>query len=335
MTGSRRQNTKALVIFPGALGDFICFLPALGRLSMLWDVHLLARLEFSELLPPWITVGSIERHEVGLLFVESGDPSAALREFLRPYGAIYSWMGNSDANCQRNLRAASNGEIGCFPFRPATARMHISDYYLSCVGENGAARTLLFPAPEAVLWAEDYWSRHGLLGRDVLGIAPGSGAKEKNWPVDGFKQVIEWWQRERGRAIVFTGPVEEESGLAGCFGAEVLHARGGQLGRVAALLARCSMYVGNDSGLTHLAAALGTGTLALFGPTDPLEWRPRGTNVSLLSLSVPCSPCVPASMKLCRHRICLRELPPAEVIGSIVKMSCSRAAHTPFHLDNI
>jgi ADP-heptose:LPS heptosyltransferase len=205
--------------------------------------------------------------------------------------------------------------------------VHISDYYLSCVGETCARRTssLLFPTPEAVIWAEDYWSRLGLHGKDILGVAPGSGAKEKNWPVEGFKKIIEWWQRERGRVIVFTGPVEGESGLAERFGAEALQVRGGQLGRLAALMARCSLYVGNDSGVTHLAAALGVETLAIFGPTNPIEWRPRGRKVSLLSLRVACSPCDPGSMKLCRHRICLNDLSPEEVIRSIRKMSCFRA----------
>ncbi|MGH7835827.1 MAG: glycosyltransferase family 9 protein, partial [Candidatus Binatia bacterium] len=233
MACSRRPNATTLVIFPGALGDFVCLLPALGRLSMLGRIHLLAKSEFRELLPPWITVESIERREIGLAFVETPDPDPALREFLSPYGAIYSWMGGSDANYQRNLRAAaSRAEVRWFPFRPVTTRVHISDYYLSCVGETVGRRTpsLLFPTPEAVVWAEDYWSRRGLHGKDVLGVAPGSGAKEKNWPVEGFKKIIEWWQRERGRVIVFTGPVEEENGLAGRFGADALQAHGGQLG---------------------------------------------------------------------------------------------------------
>jgi ADP-heptose:LPS heptosyltransferase len=336
MPCSGQPNAKALVIFPGALGDFICFLPALGRLSMARQIHLLAKSEFRELLPSWITVESIERHEVALAFVESEDPDPALREFLGGYEAIYSWMGSSDANYQRNLRAASRAEVRCFPFRPITTRVHISDYYLSCVGETFGRRapSLLFPTPEAVFWADDYWSRRGLNGKDVLGVAPGSGAKQKNWPVEGFKKIIEWWQRERGQAIVFTGPAEEQSGLAERFdGAEVL-APSGQLGRVAALLARCSLYVGNDSGVTHLAAALGVETLAIFGPTNPIEWQPRGKNVSLLSLRVACSPCDPGSMKLCRHRMCLNDLSPEEVISSL-KMSRSRGTRSRVHLDNI
>jgi ADP-heptose:LPS heptosyltransferase len=337
MACSGQPNAKALVIFPGALGDFVCFLPALDRLSLLGQVHLLAKSEFRELLPPWIAVESIERHEIGLAFVESAVPDPALRTFLDSYSSIYSWMGGSDANYQRNLRAASRAEVRCFPFRPKTTGVHISDYYLSCVGQNVESQTpsSLFPTPEAVLWAEDYWSRRGLHGKDVLGIAPGSGAREKNWPLESFKKIIEWWQQERGRVIVFTGPVEEENGLAGRFGGGVLEVRGGQLGRVAALLARCSLYVGNDSGVTHLAAALGVGTLAIFGPTNPVEWRPRGRNVSLLSLRAPCSPCDRASMKLCRHRMCLNDLLAEVVTSSIQKMSRSRGTHGRVHLDNI
>ncbi|MGH7832247.1 MAG: glycosyltransferase family 9 protein [Candidatus Binatia bacterium] len=79
------------------------------------------------------------------------------------------------------------------------------------------------------------------------------------------------------------------------------------------------MYIGNDSGMTHLAAALGVETLAIFGPTNPVEWRPRGRNVNVLSLGAACSPCDPGSMKLCRHRMCLNDLSPEKVISSIRK----------------
>jgi ADP-heptose:LPS heptosyltransferase len=269
--------------------------------------------------------------------VENAEPDPALRKFLSSYTSIYSWMGSSDANVRRNLRAASGAGVKCFPFRPITPRAHISEYYLSCIGETFANQSpgLLCPAADAVLWAEDYWDRYGLRGKDVLGVAPGSGAKEKNWPVEGFKKIIEWWQRERGPAIVFTGPVEEENGLAESFGGEALQARSGPLGRLAGLLARCFLYVGNDSGITHLAAALGVETLAIFGPTNPIEWRPRGRKVSLLSLRAACSPCDPVSMKLCRHRMCLNELSTEEVMAAIGKLSCFRATETPFHLDNI
>jgi ADP-heptose:LPS heptosyltransferase len=337
MACSGQAKAKTLAIFPGALGDFICFLPALGRLSTFGPIHLLAKPEFRELLPSWITVEWIERREMALAFVESADPDPALREFLKPFGAIYSWMGGADANYRRNLRAASTAAVSCFPFRPKTTRVHISDYYLSCVGETraGGVPSLLFPAPEAVVWAQEYWSRRGLDGQEVLGVAPGSGAKEKNWPVERFKKVIEWWRRERGEAIVFTGPVEEDSGLAGRFRQELPHLRGAQLGRLAALLARCSLYTGNDSGLTHLAAALGVRTLAIFGPTNPVEWRPRGANVNVLSLNAACSPCDPGAMKVCPHRMCLNDLSPQEVITSLQKMSRSRGAGSRVDLDNI
>jgi len=55
------------------------------------------------------------------------------------------------------------------------------------------------------------------------------------------------------------------------------------------VLARCDVYVGNDSGISHLAGAVGAPTLALFGPSDPLQWAPRGARVTVLRAGVTCA----------------------------------------------
>jgi len=101
---------------------------------------------------------------------------------------------------------------------------------------------------------------------------------------------------------------------------EELHfisARNLNLAQVAALLCRADLYLGNDSGITHLAAAVGAPTVALFGPSDPRRWAPRGPTVRLLSLDVACSPCDLDVMKSCPHRKCLTEFLPEKVIGAL------------------
>jgi ADP-heptose:LPS heptosyltransferase len=81
-----------------------------------------------------------------------------------------------------------------------------------------------------------------------------------------------------------------------------------ELAQTAALLARCDLFIGNDSGITHLAAALGVETLAIFGPSDPAQWRPKGRRAAVLSLNVECSPCDRSVMRSCPHRKCLNTL---------------------------
>jgi ADP-heptose:LPS heptosyltransferase len=78
--------------------------------------------------------------------------------------------------------------------------------------------------------------------------------------------------------------------------------------QVAALLSRCGAYVGNDSGVTHLAALSGVPTVAVFGPTDPAVWGPVGPNVRIIQAVPQCGPCTRASMNRCSRRICFETL---------------------------
>jgi ADP-heptose:LPS heptosyltransferase len=109
-----------------------------------------------------------------------------------------------------------------------------------------------------------------------LAIQPGSGSHRKNWPLDRFFDAA-------GRIgagqpwLLVLGPAEED--VAAPPGARL--ARGLPLRTLGAVLARAGLFLGNDSGVTHLAAACGTKTLALYGPTDPEQWAPVGPVVPL------------------------------------------------------
>ena len=94
-------------------------------------------------------------------------------------------------------------------------------------------------------------------------------------------------------------------------------ARGLSLAELAAIIARSELSLGNDSGVTHMAAALGIPTVALFGPSDVQTWRPQGKRVRILTHEIECAPCSVAAMKSCGHRSCLRALKPAEVIEQL------------------
>jgi ADP-heptose:LPS heptosyltransferase len=77
---------------------------------------------------------------------------------------------------------------------------------------------------------------------------------------------------------------------------------------LAALLKRGKCFAGNDSGITHLSAAVGTPTVALFGPTDPGVWGPRGGNVHIITETVDCSPCNQETLKACARQRCLENI---------------------------
>jgi ADP-heptose:LPS heptosyltransferase len=109
-----------------------------------------------------------------------------------------------------------------------------------------------------------------------LAIHPGSGSPGKNWPPENFAGVADW-AAARANILLLSGPAERGAEeirkamkKAAPFVADNL-----PLTRLAGVLNWSRAYLGNDSGITHLAASLGVPTVALFGPTDPAVWGPR------------------------------------------------------------
>jgi heptosyltransferase-3 len=122
----------------------------------------------------------------------------------------------------------------------------------------------------------------------LLVLAPGSGSPAKNWPLPRYYELARALTWEAGLKVVWlAGPAEKPllpylQGLAAAQGQVVWVQE--PLERVARLLARTHVYLGGDSGMTHLAAAAGARrVVALFGPTDPRVWAPWGEQVSVLT----------------------------------------------------
>jgi ADP-heptose:LPS heptosyltransferase len=113
----------------------------------------------------------------------------------------------------------------------------------------------------------------------VLAVHPGAGARAKRWDVAGFVQVARWWRGGGGAVVALAGPAE--SGEVSVLGAPEV--RDWPLADVAAVLARTALFLGNDSGVAHLAAAVGATGVVLYGPTDPRRWRPLPGRLVALS----------------------------------------------------
>jgi ADP-heptose:LPS heptosyltransferase len=310
---------RVLILFPGALGDFICLLPVLESLARRKLVDVLARTEFSDVAPPFVNVRSLERSEIQSLFVPGRGTDEKVRDFFASYECTYSWMGNGDPVFKRELQAATGGKVRMFRFRPEALLIHQVDHYLSCLqGVSAMGVPHVLQRPDASQWAEIYWADYSLNSQPVLAMAPGSGAREKNWPVNSYETIARWWrERVGGKVITILGPVEEERGGYDDLCCKTLVVRGISLDRLTALLARCSLYLGNDSGISHLAAAVGSPTAAVFGPSHDAQWKPRGKNVLLLRQNMVCSPCTISAMKACPHRECLTGLRPRAVIRQL------------------
>jgi ADP-heptose:LPS heptosyltransferase len=121
--------------------------------------------------------------------------------------------------------------------------------------------------------------------RPLVGFCPGASSNLKRWPESRFAAVAEWaLNNTEGGVVLFGGEADESvaamrrlmSAGARCVEVRALHLR-----RVAAVLAECAVLVSNDTGLMHIAAAVGTAVVAVFGPTSPRVYLPRGRAVGL------------------------------------------------------
>jgi heptosyltransferase-2 len=112
-------------------------------------------------------------------------------------------------------------------------------------------------------------------------LHPGSGSLRKNWPADRFAALVALVSRDRPWLLV-EGPADAAPAAELARVPRACRAQGLPPRILGALLSQAGAYVGNDSGVTHLAAAWGAPTLGLFGPTSPDVWAPLGPRVSTL-----------------------------------------------------
>jgi heptosyltransferase-3 len=273
------MRSRVLLIFPGALGDLICLVPtiaAIGRRHRAADLELMARMELAEFAVGRLGVTraySIDRREVALLFRPADDDETA-RRFFSAFDRIYCFFNADDPDFRRALTEASAlGATSFHRFRPE-AKGHVAAAYLKdVIGETT-------PAPITVkLWPEDLEAASraigGIIGgKPFVAIFPGSGSSSKNWPIEKFSALAHQLN-ENMRTVFILGPAEHAI-------EKVLRAAGRiiitnqPLGTVAAIASMATAFVGNDSGVSHLAAATGTRGVVLFGPSDPARWRPLG-----------------------------------------------------------
>jgi len=139
------------------------------------------------------------------------------------------------------------------------------------------------PVPQSLLnEAQAILSARGLCG-PFAALGAGSGSAKKNWPLDRFQEIARRLRSDTGRKVAWlSGPVEQELGTLASLGPEETVLADLSLEHAAAVLALADVYVGNDSGVTQIAAAVRrpdgrpTPTVALFGPTDSRVWGTRG-----------------------------------------------------------
>ena len=290
---------RVLVIRGGAIGDVILTLPAVGALRLAFPsarIEVMGDAKRACLAghPTYAdAIADAEQWEIYRLFSRAPQVPPRLAAYLSAFELILSYLPTPDAIFTDNLRRYCPGEVIAWPPHPRTG-VHATDHLLQPVlrflDRAPPAQPRFYPSAAHQQAANRFWRSAGLPERGVLAVHPGSGGRHKLWPSEGWRQVTAWAAKAGIPGVLICGPAEEERSIGAVLTAlgpawKVL--RNAPLPELAAILARCAVFAGHDSGVTHLAAAVGTRTLALFGPTDPQMWGPRSERACVIQPAPP------------------------------------------------
>ncbi len=285
-----------LVFRGGALGDFILTLPVFQALRRAWpraEIVLAGIPRIAELARAAGLVDQVLDIEsarfAGYHVADTPLPSEE-SDFLRSFDRVISFLHDPEGVLQTTLERGGARRVLAVP--PRVGAGHAADHFLSAVagpgtGAGRAVPRLELPKPLRAA-GRARLNALGLSG-PVIVLHPGSGSLGKNWPLASFQNLAERIRSAGLGRVLWTAGEADAAIIRGleAAGAGRRLLKDAALPEIAAVLSLCRGYVGNDSGVTHLAAAVGTPVLALFGPTDPDIWAPRGRWVAIVRARPP------------------------------------------------
>jgi heptosyltransferase-3 len=282
-----RDLNRILVIRGGAIGDFILTLPMLkalrdaypeSRIEILGYKHIAALAENRFYAQ---AARSIEYGPLSSFFAKDSELPTELAIYFAGFDLILSYLYDPDGIFENNLRRCGARQIVRGPAK-IDSSAHAAQQLAKPIEVLGLRVTELaakfYPSTQDRQFARDFLKDRA---QPVVALHPGSGSEKKNWPL---KNWVELGNSLAGPFVVISG--EADADQIAVLENEwkdrhVLFAKNLPLPQLAAAL-EGTVFVGNDSGISHLAAAAGADCILLFGPTNPEVWAPLNENVRVL-----------------------------------------------------
>src|SRR6266481_2018383 len=284
---------RILVIRGGAIGDFILTLPAVkalrdarpqAHMEILGYKHIavLAEKRFYAQ-----AVHSIEYAPLARFFARNSELPAEFADYFASFDLIVSYLYDPDRIFEINLRRCGVQNLICGAARIVENAGHAARQLARPIEQVGinvvdfAER--IFPSIEDREFAREFLAS---VQPPIIAIHPGSGSHEKNWPLENWIGLFSPGSRfaDLEGLVVISGEADDAQTNQlerEWKNRDVRFARNLPLPRLAAVLER-SIFIGHDSGISHLAAAAGANCILLFGPTDPDVWAPMNENMRVL-----------------------------------------------------
>jgi ADP-heptose:LPS heptosyltransferase len=284
---------RTLVIRGGAIGDFILTLPALKALR---DARPQAHIEIVGYKHIAVlaenrfyaqAVRSIEYAPLARFFARDSELPAELADYFASFDLTVSYLYDPDRIFETNLRRCGVENLICGPARIVEDAGRAAQQLARPIDEVGIKvldfSERIFPSTEDREFAREFVAP---MSQPIIAIHPGSGSHGKNWPLEKW---IGLFSQANGFAnlqcpLVVSGEADRpqtDQLEREWKNRSVRFARDLPLPQLAAILEN-AMFIGHDSGISHLAAAAGANCNLLFGPTDPDVWAPANDNVRVL-----------------------------------------------------
>lgn len=335
-----------LIVKLSAIGDVIHTLPSLVELRKLYpDAHITWVVEeaAADLLKnhPALDAVLISRRRSWIKDFKNGEirkPLREIRSFLkelrqRPYDLVIDFHGLMKSSLivlfsggKRKLGYDSLQELsGLFLNEkiPEDMNKHAVDRYLDFpryLGAKTSKAEFVLPLDSAAeAKAQLLLNKHGLENKKYIAINPVAFWETKLWSNEKFARLANLIADKLKINIVFTGSEKEPIEKIGAQMSAKFVNLGGEtsLLDLAYLYKQALIVITTDSGPMHLAAAVGTPVIALFGPTDPSRTGPYGTGHTILRTNLPCSPCF---LKKCSTKKCMQDISPEMVFTAVERV---------------
>lgn len=282
---STAHQGRILVIRGGAIGDFILTLPVLAALRAQFPQNRLEVLGYPHIASLAVAGGlvdaaqPIEARALAGFFARGGDLDFTLASYFAGFHLVLSFLYDPDLIFRSNVTRISKAQFIQGPHRPEeSSTLH-------------ATQQLLEPLTQLAVFDADAIPRLPQTGTAAgaehwLAIHPGSGSDRKNWPEAAWAELLAVLSRSGNTRFLLVGGEVEEGRLerlaARLPSGRVEVLRSHPLPEVAARLAQCHGFLGHDSGITHLAAAVGLPGVVLWGPSNATVWAPRSDRMTLV-----------------------------------------------------
>ncbi|HEY1169890.1 MAG TPA: glycosyltransferase family 9 protein [Verrucomicrobiae bacterium] len=283
-------RNQILVIRGGAIGDFIVTLPVFAALREMFPGTRIETVAYSGVAQLALEAGLIdgfrliESRQFAGFFAGKGDLDRDWSTYFNQFGIIISYLYDPDENLQTNIKRVSEAQFIQGPHRPDEAQaIHATDALLKPL-----ERLAIFGAdavPKLEIKSGEVIPK--ACGEKWLAIHPGSGSERKNWPLASWVELVQKLLAESSWKILVIGGEADGVKLDAIQKLLPIERgmimRGVPLASVAQALRQCDRYLGHDSGISHLAGAVGLPSVLLWGPSNQKIWGPRNDRTKVIS----------------------------------------------------